>query len=49
MIKPRFEPVVGALLLGIETRGVVTDEFYSRLERELLVAEDRYGVQLRTG
>lgn len=44
---PLFEPVVGALLLGMELDIPVTDETYGTLSRELLEAEKRYRVKFR--
>lgn len=41
---PVFEPVVGALLMGMELEIAVTDDIYSNLARELVEAERRYGV-----
>lgn len=47
-VMPVFEPVVGALLMGIELDQVVTDETYQRLGEELAKAEQRYHVRFRT-
>ena len=47
LVMPAFEPVVGALLLGIELDHVVTDAIYSSLSRELDSAEERYGIRLK--
>lgn len=46
-VMPIFEPVVGALLLGMEIDLEITDAVYERLGRELIEAEKRYGVNLR--
>lgn len=44
MVMPIFEPVVGALLLGMELEVTVSDEVYARLSASLEEAEQRFGV-----
>lgn len=44
---PVFEPVVGALLMAMETSVEVTEELYQNLSRSLAAAERRYGVALK--
>lgn len=46
-VMPIFEPVVGALLLGMELDMQVTDEVYETLSRELDAAAERFGVKLK--
>ena len=46
-VMPVFEPVVGALLLGMELDMVVTEEVYSTLSRELVEAEERHQVKFK--
>lgn len=46
-VMPVFEPVVGALLLGMELDLEITDAVYERLGHELIAAEERYGVRLK--
>lgn len=46
-VVPAFEPVVGALLLGMEIDIEITDAVYERLGRELDEAGKRYGVNLK--
>ena len=48
-VMPIFEPVVGALLLGMELDLEVTKALYEKLSEELVVAEDRYKVRFRAG
>ena len=43
-VMPMFEPVVGALLMGMEVAGEVTSEVYDNLTRELVLAESKYQV-----
>lgn len=43
---PIFEPVVGALLLGMELELDITDEIYQNLEHHLAQIETRHGVKL---
>ncbi|MCC6694227.1 MAG: hypothetical protein IT365_01225 [Candidatus Hydrogenedentes bacterium] len=46
-VMPVFEPVVGALLMGMEVQMKVTEEAYKSLASELVAAEARYGVRFR--
>ncbi|HNR33912.1 MAG TPA: BadF/BadG/BcrA/BcrD ATPase family protein [Candidatus Hydrogenedentes bacterium] len=46
-VMPVFEPVVGALLMGMELDIVVTDAIYETLSRELREAEKRYEVRFQ--
>lgn len=48
MVMPLFEPVVGALLLGMETELTVTEAVYDNLAEHLTEAETRYGVAFQT-
>ncbi|HNR31702.1 MAG TPA: BadF/BadG/BcrA/BcrD ATPase family protein [Candidatus Hydrogenedentes bacterium] len=48
-VMPAFEPVVGALLMGMELDGAVSDTVYERLAGELAEAERRFDVQLKAG
>lgn len=48
LVMPAFEPVAGALLLGMEHDQTVTDAVYDTLARELDAAAKRYGVVLRS-
>ena len=43
-VMPVFEPVVGALLMGMELDGEVTESVYQTLSHELDEAEQRYDV-----
>jgi N-acetylglucosamine kinase-like BadF-type ATPase len=43
---PLFEPVVGALLLGMELDHEITGEIYATLSASLLEAEKAHGVKL---
>ena len=45
---PIFEPVVGALLMGMELDVTVTEQVYENLSRELDAAENRYQVRFKT-
>jgi len=47
LVMPIFEPVVGALLLGMEQRIEVTEELYDRLSEDLVEAEGRYEIKFR--
>ncbi len=47
LVMPLFEPVVGALLMGMDMDGAVTDEVYDNLARSLGEAEKRYHVRLK--
>ena len=47
LIMPAFEPVVGALLMGMELDKAVSEEVYQNLSRELLAAERRYQVKFK--
>jgi len=46
-VMPVYEPVVGALLMGMEVQQEVTEEEYGNLTRALREAESRYGVRFR--
>ncbi len=46
-VMPAFEPVVGALLLGMEKSIEITDSIYGTLSEELIKAEKRYNVKFR--
>lgn len=48
MVMPVFEPVVGALLLGMELDVKVDDVVYGALSAELAKAEERYQVRFKT-
>jgi len=43
-VMPAFEPVVGALLMGMELDMEITDDIYRNLSEALSKAGDRYGV-----
>ncbi|MBN2310475.1 MAG: hypothetical protein JXR94_15990, partial [Candidatus Hydrogenedentes bacterium] len=47
-VPPMFEPVVGALLMGMELDLAVSEEIYANLSRNLLAAEQRYQVRFRS-
>jgi N-acetylglucosamine kinase-like BadF-type ATPase len=47
-VMPLFEPVVGALLMGMEVNGGVSADVYDNLSSRLLDAERRYNVRFRT-
>lgn len=47
VVMPIFEPVVGALLLGMESDVQVTDEIYQNLERRLVEAGQKYQVNFK--
>ena len=47
-VMPVFEPVVGALLMGMELDIAVTEDIYETLSRELELAEHRYQVRFKT-
>jgi N-acetylglucosamine kinase-like BadF-type ATPase len=47
LVMPIFEPVVGALLLGMELDHTVSDEIYETLTLELKQAETRYQVRFK--
>ncbi len=49
LIMPAFEPVVGALLLGLELDQEVTDALYATLSHELDLAAERWGVTFKAG
>lgn len=49
MMMPIFEPVVGALLLGIELDMIVTEAMYSAFTEALDKAETHYGVRFKAG
>ncbi|GMW00741.1 MAG: N-acetylglucosamine kinase [Candidatus Hydrogenedentota bacterium] len=46
-VMPVFEPVVGALLMGMEVDGPVSDAVYTRLAQALEQAESQYSVKLK--
>lgn len=46
-VMPVFEPVVGALLMGMETEMTVTEAIYQNLSENLVGAERRYGVKFK--
>jgi N-acetylglucosamine kinase-like BadF-type ATPase len=46
-VMPVFEPVVGALLMGMEIDLQVDDRIYETLSRELVEAETRYHVKFK--
>jgi len=46
-VMPAFEPVVGALLLGMELDMEVSEDVYQTLSNDLLAAEARYGVKFK--
>ena len=45
---PMFEPVVGALLMGMELHLEITPEIYENLSNQLLAAETRYHTRFKT-
>lgn len=47
-VLPTFEPVVGALLMGMELELNIDETTYQTLSRELDAAEERYGVKFKT-
>ncbi|MCF6284269.1 MAG: hypothetical protein L3K26_03660 [Candidatus Hydrogenedentes bacterium] len=48
LVMPIYEPVVGALLLGMELDCTVTDVVYDQLSRSLVESELTYGVRFKT-
>jgi len=48
LVMPLYEPVVGALLLGMELDSAVTDAVYDHLSQSLAASESRYGVRFKT-
>ncbi len=48
LVMPIYEPVVGALLLGMELDCIVTDPVYERLSNSLVTSEAIYGVRFKT-
>jgi N-acetylglucosamine kinase-like BadF-type ATPase len=44
---PEFEPVIGALLLGLELEGAISENMYKVLERSLPRVEKRHHIELR--
>ncbi len=48
-VVPVFEPVVGALLMGMELDMAVSDAVYENLVRQLAEAERSFGVKLKAG
>ncbi len=49
LVRPEYEPVVGALLLALETVGPVDAGVYAALDASLDAAAERHGVPLRAG
>ncbi len=47
-VMPMFEPVVGALLMGMELRLEISPEIYENLSNQLLAAETRYHTRFKT-
>ena len=47
-VVPMFEPVVGALLMGMELDTVISEETYQSLSRNLIEAEKRYEVRFKS-
>ena len=47
-IMPIYEPVVGALLLGMELDCTVTDSCYEQLSASLEQSESKYGVRFKS-
>jgi N-acetylglucosamine kinase-like BadF-type ATPase len=47
-VMPVYEPVVGALLMGMEVQQVVTESVYGNLTQALRNAETQYGVRFRS-
>jgi N-acetylglucosamine kinase-like BadF-type ATPase len=47
LVMPIYEPVVGALLLGMELDHTVTDEVYDRLSESLASSEAKYNVRFK--
>lgn len=48
LVMPIYEPVVGALLLGMELKCTVTDTVYAQLSDSLVAAEAAYDVRFKT-
>ncbi len=48
MVMPVFEPVVGALLLGMELDGTISEQVYQQLAAACDEAADRYQVRFRS-
>lgn len=48
-VEALFEPVVGALLMGMELDLTVTEERYAALSEALAAAESRYAIKLKAG
>ncbi len=48
-VMPIFEPVVGALLLGMELDFPITEPIYNQMENDLQVFQNRYNVILKNG
>jgi N-acetylglucosamine kinase-like BadF-type ATPase len=48
LVMPLYEPVVGALLMGLELEQTVTDEVYNTLSAALAEAEERCQVRFKT-
>ena len=46
LVMPTYEPVVGALLLGLDQLGTMDAAFYDRLNQSLMQASTRYNVAL---
>ncbi len=47
-VMPIFEPVVGALLMGMELDVEISDAVYQNLSDRLIEAEERYGVRFKS-
>jgi hypothetical protein len=48
LVMPRYEPVVGALLMAMEMDATITPTVYDNLSNSLAAAETRYGVRFRS-
>lgn len=46
LVMPRYEPVVGALLLAMDQHGTMDAAFYERLDQSLMQAASRFNVAL---
>ncbi|MDX9972291.1 MAG: BadF/BadG/BcrA/BcrD ATPase family protein [FCB group bacterium] len=47
LVMPAFEPVVGALLMGMELDVEISEAVYQNLSEQLFQAEQRYGVKFK--
>jgi N-acetylglucosamine kinase-like BadF-type ATPase len=47
LVMPVFEPVVGALLMGMELDVEISESLYQNLSEQLIRAEERYGVKFQ--